>query len=296
MPGIAPLIAGGVRRAIRDGRKEPLNVILCENYFQPGPWLRGLVREQLDPGAQEWLDAHVGFAESMVQRSCVDPTDEMQAEDPLSLKAQNHWELPVDRSAFVGDPPAIRGLMPKDDFQGGLIKKLFTYNSINAVIAYVGYLKGHRLLSDAANDPELVELARRAGEEASAGLCRRFGFDAEEQRRFAGAALAKYQKTEIIDPIERNARDPLRKLARNDRLTGPACLALSTGSNRTRSGRGIAAGLLRRATRPRSSCRKWSGETALRPRCARSVVSIPTGRSAARFRTLPELAGSKRES
>ncbi|HVX68056.1 MAG TPA: hypothetical protein VHA11_15695 [Bryobacteraceae bacterium] len=243
LPETAPLLAAGVRRAISDGRREPLNVILCENYFQPGPWLRGMVRDQLSGGEQQWLNAHVGFVESLVLRSSIEPTEEMRAEDPLSLKAQNAWELPVDRDAFVGEPPAIRGLAPKGNFQGGLIRKLFTYNAINAVIAYSGYLRGHRLLSDAANDPEIAALARRAGEESSEALCRHFHFDPEEQGQFAAAALAKYQKTEIVDPIERNARDPLRKLARNDRLVGPAALALEHDIEPRALSQGIAAGL-----------------------------------------------------
>jgi mannitol-1-phosphate 5-dehydrogenase len=32
-----------------------------------------------------------------------------------------------------------------------------------------------------------------------------------------------------VDPVERNARDPLRKLGRYDRLVGPACLCLEYG-------------------------------------------------------------------
>jgi mannitol-1-phosphate 5-dehydrogenase len=104
-------------------------------------------------------------------------------------------------------------------------------------------LKGHRLLSDAANDQEIAALARRAGEESSAALCQRFHFDPEDQRQFAAAALAKYQKTEIVDPIERNARDPLRKLSRNDRLVGPAALALEYGIEPRSLSEGIAAAL-----------------------------------------------------
>jgi mannitol-1-phosphate 5-dehydrogenase len=152
--------------------------------------------------------------------------------------------MPADKSAFAGEIPPVEGLLPKDNFHGGLIRKLFTYNCINAVIAYAGARKGYTLLSDAANDPELAALARAAYQESSQALCRRYGFDAEEQRRFAEAAIAKYQKREIVDPIERNARDPIRKLSRNDRLVGPACLAMEFGTRPVAISRGIAAALL----------------------------------------------------
>ncbi len=239
LPQIAPLLAAGLAK-----RTEGVNIILGENYFQPAQWLRALILEQLSPDKQQWFARKVGIVETMILRSTIEPTEEMKLRDPLSLKAQNMWEMPADRSAFVGEIPPVQGLEPRDDFQAGLIRKLFTYNSINAVIAYSGARKGYTLLSDAANDPELESLARAAYQESDSALCRRYGFDQEEQRQFAEAAIAKYQKREIVDPIERNARDPLRKLSRNDRLVGPACLAIESGTQPIALSRGIAAALL----------------------------------------------------
>lgn len=243
LPQIVPLLVAGVRRAIANARSAPLNVILCENYYQPGAWLQQMVSERLTTHEAEWLRHHVGFVETMVLRSSIEPTPEMKAEDPLSLKAQDMWEMPADKEAFVGPIPPIVGLMPKEKFQASLTRKLFTYNAINAVFAYLGYLKGYDLLSDAANDPELIEVARAVSREAGEALCKRFGFDPEDQRRFAASAIAKYQKREIVDPIERNARDPIRKLSRNDRVVGPACLALEEGIKPVALARTLAAGL-----------------------------------------------------
>jgi mannitol-1-phosphate 5-dehydrogenase len=236
---VAPLLAAGLEK-----RTSGVNIILGENYFQPAQWLRKLISEQLPEEKQEWFAREVGIVETMILRSTIEPSEEMKAKDPLSLKAQNMWEMPADKSAFSGEIPPIEGLSPKDNFQGGLIRKLFTYNCINAVIAYAGAWKGYTLLSDAANDKELADLAREAYRESSEALCQRYGFDREEQRQFAEAAIAKYQKKEIVDPIERNARDPIRKLSRNDRLVGPACLAMEYGTRPAGISRGIAAALL----------------------------------------------------
>ncbi|MBI3962189.1 MAG: hypothetical protein HY335_05510 [Deinococcus sp.] len=243
LPQIAPLLTAGVRRAISSGRTVPLNVVLCENYYQPAQWLRQLVTQQLTPSEAQWFSQNVGIVETMVLRSSVEPTEEMKAADPLSLRVQDMWEMPAEKEAFVGEIPAILGLVPQENFQGGLTRKLFTYNAINAIFAYMGYLKGYQLLSEAANDPELVALARAASNESGQALCRRFGFDPQEQRQFAESAISKYQKREIVDPIERNARDPIRKLGRNDRLVGPACLAREYGIRPAAHSRGIAAAL-----------------------------------------------------
>ena len=192
LPQIVPLLVAGIRHAIAGGRCALLNIILCENYFQPGAWLREMVRDQLTAQESEWLESHVGFVETMVLRSSIEPTPEMEAQDPLSLKAQDMWEMPADKEAFVGPIPEIMGLSPKEKFQASLTRKLFTYNAINAVFAYLGYLKGFELLSDAANDPELMAVAQAASREAGEALCKRYGFDPEDQRQFSASAIAKY--------------------------------------------------------------------------------------------------------
>jgi len=229
LPQVAPTLAASFRRLKERSPEKNLNVILCENYYQPATWLRGMVAEQLPDSDREWFRNHIGIAEALVLRSCIEPTEEMREKDPLSLKVQNAWQMPVDAEAFVGGPPQIDGLEPQDNFQGRLTQKLFTYNAINAVVCYLGHLRGFTVLSDAANDPEIARLAAQAGRESSEALVRHYHFDPEDQQKLADGALAKYQRREITDPIERNARDPLRKLSRHDRLIGPAALALATG-------------------------------------------------------------------
>jgi mannitol-1-phosphate 5-dehydrogenase len=243
LPQIAPLLAAGLRAAYSAGRTIPLNIILCENYFQPGQWLRALISEQLRDNERDWFHRCAGIVEALVLRSTVDPPEEAKAADPLSLNSQDTWEMPADREAFVGGIPAILWLAPKEGFQSGLIRKLYTYNSVNAVISYMGYMKGYAMLSEAANDPDIAEAAREAAREAGESLCAHFGFDPEDQRRFAAPAIAKFQNRDIVDPIERNARDPIRKLARDDRLVGPACLAIEHGIRPVALSRGIAAAL-----------------------------------------------------
>ncbi len=229
LPQIAPTLAASFQKLEETAPAKYLNVVLCENYYQPAKWLRGMIEDRLPEADRKWFRAHVGVAEALVLRSCIEPTAEMRQNDPLSLKVQNAWQMPLDADALRGTLPQIPGLDLQKNFQGRLTQKLFTYNAINAVVCYLGHLRGFTELSDAANDPEISRLAAQAGREASEALIRRYGFNPEDQRTFADAALAKYQKTEIVDPIERNARDPIRKLGLHDRLVGPATLALENG-------------------------------------------------------------------
>ena len=94
------------------------------------------------------------------------------------------------------------------------------------MVCYIGHLSGYEWLADAANDPMIAELALKAGRESSAALVAAYGFEAEEQELWCNRALEKYQDESIRDPIERNARDPRRKLGRAERLLGPVHLCI----------------------------------------------------------------------
>ena len=114
----------------------------------------------------------------------------------------------------------------KSNFERELTRKLFTYNCVNAMVCYIGHLAGYEWLSDAANNPTIAKLALQAGRESSAALVAAYDFDADEQRMWCDRALVKYQDKTIRDPIERNARDPIRKLGRFERLLGPIHLCM----------------------------------------------------------------------
>ena len=149
----------------------------------------------------------------------------------LTLRVQEHSELPMDGDAAIQTEllRSIEGINLKSNFKLELKRKVFTYNAINAVVSFLGHLKGYEFLSQAANDPEIAALGKQAGLEASAALIKAHGFDEEEQLHWAKKALKKYQDERIVDPIYRQCRDPMRKLSENDRLLGPILLCQKYG-------------------------------------------------------------------
>ena len=146
----------------------------------------------------------------------------------MTVQIQNHWTLPMDGNALLTTPDVL-GFEPMPDFERELTRKLFTYNCVNAMVSYIGYLKGYQWLSDAANDSKIAKIALQAGMESSAALVSAYRFDADDQEEWCRRALAKYQDESIRDTIERNARDPVRKLGKFERLLGPINLCKQEG-------------------------------------------------------------------
>jgi len=198
-----------------------IDIILAENHPAPAK----LVREHIS-------SSRVGVAQAQVLRSCIEPTEEQIASHgPLTVQVQDHWTLPLDADALIHPElvSSVGGFEAKPNFSVELTRKLYTYNAINAAVCYLGAQRGYVWLSDAANDSEISEIANQVGVEASAALIGEFGFDEGEQRDWSSRALAKYQDVTIRDPIERNARDPIRKLGLHDRILGPIHLCIKHG-------------------------------------------------------------------
>ncbi len=206
-------------KRLRDGE---IDLILAENHPRPASEVREALLDGADDEESRLIQTKLGIAQAQVLRSCIEPTVDQH---PLTVQVQDHWTLPLDGDALRTDV-SIEGFEKKPDFERELTRKLFTYNCVNAMVCYIGHLSGYEWLADAANDPMIAELALQAGRESSAALVAAYGFEAEEQEMWCNRALAKYQDESIRDPIERNARDPVRKLGATERLLGPIHLCI----------------------------------------------------------------------
>lgn len=194
-----------------------LDLILAENHPRPAFAVRKALMQNSTEKQSKLIEEQLGIAQAQVLRSCIEP---LETQHPLTVQIQDHWTLPLDGDALKTDF-TIHGFEKMPDFERELTRKLFTYNCVNAMVCYLGYLAGYEWLADAANDARISAIALQAGQESSAALVAAYGFEPAEQREWCERALAKYQDKTIRDPIERNARDPIRKLGRFERLLGP---------------------------------------------------------------------------
>ena len=229
LPEIVPVLVKGLTARFEAGNDKTLNIITCENWKQPAELLRKEILLNLNAKYQEQFDKLVGISEAVVMRSAIEAGREALKADPLVVNVQDYWTLPVDASGIKGKLPEIKGITPIEAFEGFLERKFYTYNAANGTVSYLGYLRGHSLISEAATDPEILEILSGVYLETGAALAKKFNMKLEDQLAFGKTSLAKLQDRTIVDTIERNARDPVRKLGPQDRLVGPARLVLENG-------------------------------------------------------------------
>ena len=229
LAGIVPALAEGIRQKAASGQN--LNIVTCENWKQPAALLLEGVTDELagEAAALAYLQEHVGITEAVILRSAIEAPRELLEKDPLIVNVQDYWELPVDASRLKGELPPIRGLRLIPEFTGFLERKFYTYNAANGTVSYLGALLGYEKIADAAHDERILKILDGVYQETARALSLKHHFPLEEQLAFTLTSKRKLQDYTIVDFIERNARDPIRKLGPDDRLVGSARLVESYG-------------------------------------------------------------------
>ena len=224
---IAPMLAEGVKAKAKKGGT--LNIVTCENWKLPATILRDAMTPLLNEEEQKFFKENVGVTEAVIMRSAIEANPDQLAKDPLVVNVQNFWELPVDASRIVGSLPDIKGLKLVESFIGFLERKFYTYNAANGTTSYLGALLGYEHIADAAHDERILEILEGVYQETAQALSKKHNFPLDEQLAFTLTSKAKLQDYTIVDFIERNARDPIRKLGPDDRLVGSARLVHEYG-------------------------------------------------------------------
>lgn len=205
---------------------EECSVILCENASNPALAFRQAFLTSLKEEERPKAGMLFGFSEATVFCTTIE-----SIRNPLNIQSEDYPFLQCSAETLKANLPCVKGLMPLNDFENFLIRKIYTYNAASAAISYLGWLKGYSVYSDAANDPDILLLLDQLYMEVGKAMCAEYGYDAEEQREFAARSLSKFRNRTIQDTIARNTREPQRKLAFNERIIGPALLVEKHGGD-----------------------------------------------------------------
>ncbi|CAI1077109.1 mannitol-1-phosphate 5-dehydrogenase [Serratia sp. OLHL2] len=236
---IAGTIAKGLVLRHQQGNVQPLNIIACENMVRGTSQLKQHVFAALPQDEQAWVEQHVGFVDSAVDR-IVPPAD---SSDPLEVTVETFSEWIVDQTQFKGQPPAIAGMELTDNLMAFVERKLFTLNTGHAITAYLGQRAGLQTIRDAILEPAIRRVVKGAMEESGAVLIKRYGFDADKHAAYINKILGRFENPYLHDDVERVGRQPLRKLSAGDRLIKPLLGTLEYGLPHANLIQGIAAAM-----------------------------------------------------
>ena len=188
-------------------------IITAENASKPSVTLKDAIRK-----------ANISVSESTVFCTTIE-------DEGIHINSENYPYLQCNAKLLDGYVPDIKTVKVISNFSDFLTRKLYTYNAASCVIAYLGWKKGYSTYADAANDEEILKLLDQNYEVTNRVLCKEFGYDPEDQKEFALLSKQKFCDRTIVDTVARNARDPQRKLAAEERIMGPIKLMYKYGED-----------------------------------------------------------------
>lgn len=159
------LVAGLARRRAADAG--PVTAVPCDNLPANGEVLRRVVRDlsmRVDPGLSSWIDAHVGFVTTTVDRITPAPSPAQLARmvqassdtdrAPVLTEPFSEWVL---SGRFPGGRPRWEnaGAVLTDDIEPFERRKLWLLNGGHSLLAYAGSARGHMTVAQAMADPLL---------------------------------------------------------------------------------------------------------------------------------------------
>lgn len=201
------------------------SIITCENASHPAKTLK------------EGLNRELSISEATVFCTTIE-------QEGLDINSENYPYLQCNADLLDGYDPQISTIRPIQNFSDFLTRKLYTYNAASCVIAYLGWQKGYENYADAANDEEIQKLLDENYAVTNEVLCREFGYEKADQKEFAALSKTKFCDRTIVDTVARNARDPQRKLAAQERIIGPIRLLHKYGMDASVLERTAAAAIL----------------------------------------------------
>lgn len=197
-----------------DKRQKPLTIICCENGVN--------VKKPL-------VDAQLN---AVITEGVIFCTTLKPHKDSLDLMSEAIDNIPIDGNVSGLDVNINR--MPLDyNFAQLIQRKIYTYNFMSAVIAYLGWYKHYEVYADAAADEEISSVIENVKTIVSSVIAKEYEITFEEQLAFTQRAINKFKNKEIFDTIYRNARQAKRKLGENERLLSPLKFAQKYDSDTT---------------------------------------------------------------
>lgn len=221
LPYIAELLAEGLKVRMQT-RKDPVNVIACENMINGSSILKKHVYEYLDEEEKRTAEQLIGFPNAAVDRIVPD----QRPGNILGVAVEPYYEWVVEEAAIKGQKPDVAGITYVDDLNPYIERKLFTVNTGHTVPAYLGHYRNYSTINEAMGDKEIDAILQGALAETGEVVVRQHKFDREEHAEYIRKIIGRFRNPYVSDYVTRVARGPIRKLGQNDRLIRPASLYL----------------------------------------------------------------------
>jgi mannitol-1-phosphate 5-dehydrogenase len=156
-------------------------------------------------------------------------TEEMKDGNPLRVSAEPYSSLLADGEAFKGPIPKIKGMIPCKGFDYYVKRKLYLHNMGHSACAYLGLAAGHKYISDAIRDEDILKTVRGAMEESARALSISYDVELAGLLEHVDDLISRFGNRALLDTCARVGVDAERKLGPSERFMGAIELCRCAG-------------------------------------------------------------------
>lgn len=172
-PHSAPGILVEALHRRRERGLQPFTVLSCDNIPDNGHVVKNAVlgmAQKRSPELAAWIDAHVSFPGTMVDRivpaateaSLAEITQALGVDDPCAISCEPFIQWVVEDNFVAGRPEwEVAGVQMVQDVLPWEQMKLRMLNGSHSFLAYLGYLAGYAHINECMEDEHFREAARR---------------------------------------------------------------------------------------------------------------------------------------
>ncbi|GMQ37849.1 fructuronate reductase [Enterobacter asburiae] len=172
-PHSAPGILVEALHRRRERGLPAFTVLSCDNIPDNGHVVKNAVlgmAQKRSAALSEWIDSHVSFPGTMVDRivpaatdaSLAEITDALGVEDPCGISCEPFIQWVVEDNFVAGRPEwEVAGVQMVQDVLPWEQMKLRMLNGSHSFLAYLGYLAGYAHINECMEDAAFREAARR---------------------------------------------------------------------------------------------------------------------------------------
>jgi len=147
-------------------------------------------------------------------------TEAMREGNPLRICTEEYGFLPVDKKAFKGEIPQIKGMVAFGNFKFFIERKLFIHNMGHGICAYLGMYLGDTYIYEAVNRPEILLIAENAMLESALALSAKYEVPLADLYSHIRDLIRRFSNHALGDTCARVGGDTARKLGPQDRFIG----------------------------------------------------------------------------
>ncbi|KHN52349.1 mannitol dehydrogenase family protein [Pectobacterium fontis] len=224
LPAEPRSLPGVILAAIKRRRERQLpafSVMSCDNMPENGHVTRNVIvqlAEQQDVELARWIERHVTFPSTMVDRIVPAMTEEtletiqglLGVADPAGIACEPFFQWVIEDNFINGRPgwenagaELVQNVLPFEEM------KLRMLNGSHSFLAYLGYLAGYQYISDCMQDGNLVAAAHHLMLQEQAPTLRTSGVDLAA---YAEALLVRYRNRALKHRTWQIAMDGSQKL------------------------------------------------------------------------------------